>query len=55
MLIETSKRNAILYVITYLRNLKHRMNKYNKTETDAYIKRANSYLPVGKVKGEGAR
>ena len=37
MLSKMSGRKTILYVITYMGNLKNNTNIYNKTETDSQI------------------
>ena len=42
-------------VITYLWNLKNKMNVCIKTETDLQMQRTNYWLPMGNMKRGGAK
>ena len=53
MLSETCQRQ-ILYVITYMWNLKNNTNEcIYKTETDSQTQKTDLWLPKGRGRGEG--
>ena len=53
--ISQGKTNTVLYVTTYMWNLKDETNKYYRMKTGSQIQRTNSWLPVGRGKWGEAR
>lgn len=48
------KTNTVLYIITYVSNLKDKTNEYYKAKTGSQIQRTNYWLPIERGKLGGA-